>query len=89
MADKIMGRLALRVEGPTWRAYCALPDTMAGAVELGSIALGAVESSPERKAAFIDLMKLIVTDLIEEKSGARPGWGGLRPAPEHERSGNA
>lgn len=84
-----IGRLALREEGSTWCAYYALADTMEGAVFLGSIRMGAVVNNPDRKQAFMDLMRDLVADILEEKTGARPTWGGAKSAPEHERSGNA
>ena len=34
-----IGRLAMRVEGELWSAYYAMPNTMEGAVFLGSIAM--------------------------------------------------
>lgn len=84
-----IGRLALRHEGNSWNAYYAMPDTMEGAIWLGSIAMRFVDDNPERKAAFIGLMREGVSDLIEEKVGVRPTWPeGLQAAPEHERAGN-
>jgi hypothetical protein len=83
-----VGRLALRHEGENWNAYYALPDTMEGAIVLGSIRMGAVVDNPARKQAFMDMMRDIVADLIEEKVGVRPTWGGPQSAPQHERSGS-
>jgi hypothetical protein len=84
-----MGRLALRVEGKLWCAYYALPDTMEGALFLGSIRKQFVEDA-ERKLIFMELMKEAVGDLLEGETGERPTWPeGEQPAPEHERSGNA
>lgn len=83
-----IGRLALREEGESWVAYYALPNTMDGAVFLGSIRMGAVTTSPARKAAFMDLMRELVADIIEQETGIRPVWGGAHRAPEHERSGH-
>jgi hypothetical protein len=86
---KLIGRLAMRHEGENWNAYYATPDTMEGAVYLGSIAMRFVAGYPQRKAAFMDLMRDGVSDLIEEETGERPIWpNGEQPAPEHERSGN-
>ena len=82
------GRLALRVEGSMWVAYYAMPDTMDGAIILGSIHMRVVEN-PERKAAFMALMRDALADIIESILGERPTWPepeGHR-APEHERSG--
>jgi hypothetical protein len=86
---KKMGRLALREEGTLWVAYYALPDTMEGALFLGSIRKQFVEDA-ERKLVFMALMKEAVGDILEEKMGERPTWPeGEQPAPEHERGGNA
>jgi hypothetical protein len=87
---KQIGRLAMRQEGGNWTAYYALPDTMADAVFLGSIRLAAVTGNPERKQAFMDMMRDLVSDIIEEKTGVRPIWPNEpQPAPEHERAGSA
>jgi hypothetical protein len=88
MGMKEMGRLALRVEGDLWCAYYALPDTMDGAVFLGSIQMAFVQDE-DRKTVFMMLMEAAVGDLIEESTGTRPVWKNLRRAPEHERSGSA
>lgn len=82
-----IGRLAMRQEGDNWNAYYALPDTMHEPIFLGSIRMGAVTVNTERKQAFMMMMRDIVSDLIEEKTGIRPTWGGPQTAPEHERSG--
>lgn len=84
-----IGRLALRHEGDNWVAYYALPDTMKDPLFLGSIRMGAVFDRPARKQAFMDLMRDVVSDIIEETTGIRPTWGGPQTAPEHERSGAA
>jgi hypothetical protein len=84
-----IGRLAMRDEGSLWVAYYALPDTMKGAIFLGSIAMRFVVNAPERKAAFMGIMRDAVSDIIEETTGRRPTWpDGPRTAPEHERSGH-
>lgn len=86
---KEIGRLALRVEGEQWVAYYALKQTsMEGAVRLGQISLVHV-ARQERKAQFMDLMREVVADMIEDTVGVRPTWGGPHPAPQHERSGRA
>lgn len=82
-----IGRLALRHEGENWNAYYALPDSMKEPIFLGSIRMGAVVDNAPRKQVFMDLMRDIVSDIIEEKTGVRPTWGGPQSAPEHERSG--
>jgi hypothetical protein len=88
MGEKKIGRLALRHEGTLWVAYYAMPDTMDGAIFLGSIAMTIVTKSPARKLMFADLMKEGVADIIEAKTGVRPFWpDGFKPAPESERGG--
>jgi hypothetical protein len=88
MPDKKIGRLALRHEGDFWNAYYAMPDTMEGAILLGSIRIRFVETQ-ERKDAFLALMREAVSDILEEATGARPTWPeGPQPAPERERSGH-
>lgn len=89
MNKQQIGRLAMRQEGGNWNAYYALPTSMEQPIFLGSIRMDAVVGHPERKAAFMDMMRDVVSDLIEEKTGVRPTWGGEKPAPEHERAGNA
>lgn len=91
MSDKEkvqIGRLALRVDGESWNAYYAMPDTMVDAIPLASIAMRLVQRD-DRKSAFIALMRDVVADIIEERVGVRPTWGGERKAPEHERAGRA
>lgn len=89
MSDKQIGRLAMRQEGQNWNAYYALPSTMDDAVFLGSIRLKAVTGNDERKAAFIEMMRGVVSDIIEQETGVRPGWAQPYAAPEHERAGNS
>jgi len=83
-----IGRLALRVEGDTWVAYYAHPDTMAGALILASVKLRFVQT-PERREAFMAVARNAVGDLVEEATGQRPHWSGITPAPEREKSGSA
>lgn len=83
-----VGRLALRHEGDNWNAYYALPDSMEGSLFLGSIRMSAVVDNTTRKQAFMNMMRDIVGDIIEQTVGVRPTWGGPQSAPEHERSGS-
>jgi hypothetical protein len=87
MKKQQIGRLSLRVEGNNWNAYYAMPDTMEGALWLGSIAMAFVRDHPVRKQAFMDIMRDAVGDIIEQETGVRPTWGGEQGAPEHERAG--
>jgi len=84
-----IGRLAMRQEGGNWNAYYALNETMDQAIFLGSIRMGAIMGKPDRKAAFMDMMRDIVADIIEDETGTRPEWGGENEAPEHEKAGTA
>jgi len=84
-----IGRLAMRQEGGNWNAYYAMADSMDGAIFLGSIRLGAVVGHPDRKKAFMNLMRDLVGEIIEDKTGCKPVWPDEpSPAPEHERAGN-
>ena len=88
MALEEIGRLAMRREGDCWSAYYAMPGTMLGAVFLGSIRIAAVTGNDERKAAFMQMMQDVVSDILEEVVGARPEWpDGPKPAPDNERTG--
>jgi len=84
-----IGRLALREEGDLWVAYYAMPDTMDGAIHLGSIRMAIVLRQTERKSAFMALMRDAVSDLIFSQTGQRVGWTGPERAPEYERAGRA
>lgn len=87
--EKLPGRLAFRIEGQMWNAYWALPDTMKGAIFLGSIRMTFVENR-KRKDAFFNLMKACFADTCEEIFGVRPIFPEEPvPAPEHEKGGNA
>jgi hypothetical protein len=86
-ASQLVGRLALRVEGNWWVAYYAMPLTMADAIELGRVQMGLVQH-PERKQAFMDLMKHAIAEFLEARTGQAPDFL-TQLAPEHERSGRA
>jgi hypothetical protein len=81
-------RLAFRHEGECRNAYLAVPDTMDGAKLIGSIIIGAVTSNSERKQAFMDLMKAVMSDGVENMTGTRPDHFDVQSAPESERSGH-
>jgi len=85
---KEIGRLAMRAEGNLWVGYYAKPDTMEGALFLGSIQLRFVEDK-DRKNAFMGLMREAVGDILQEATGERPSWTEPHRAPESERSGSA
>lgn len=77
-----VGRLAMCHEGDNLVAYYALTHSMSGAVFLGSIRMSAVANNPQRKGAFMGMMRDVVSDIIEMKTGIRPVWGGVVAAPE-------
>lgn len=90
MTTQQVGRLATRHEGKFWNAYYAMPDTMADAILLGSIAMRFVTDNAGRKSAFMAMMQDAVSDILEEQTGARPTWpDGPHAAPEAERSGHS
>lgn len=89
MDKQQIGRLAMRREGNYWNAYYALPGSMDNAIFLGSIGMGAITGNRERKYAFMEMMRGVVSDIIEEQTGVRPAWGGPVGAPTHERAGTA
>ena len=78
-----IGRLAMRVEGEFWVGYYALPNTMEGAIALGSIRMWA---DAHAKGTFMQLMWTLVADTLEKETGQRPEHYGIETAPEHERS---
>lgn len=82
--------MALRVEGDLWVARYALPDTMDGAVFLGSIQM-AIVRNPKAKAAFMSIMRDAVSKIIKAGTGVAPSWPEPEgvPAPQHERAGRA
>lgn len=85
-----IGRVALRHEGEWWNAYYAMPGTMDGAIHLGSVKMTAVEQNPAVKQGFIELMRMVVSGIIEDATGQRPSWPrDPQPAPESERSGHS
>ena len=86
---KMKLRLALRHQGEWWKAYLAVPGTMEGAKLIGSIIIGAVTSNSERKQAFMDLMKAVMSDGVENMTGVRPDHFDEQSAPESERSGHS
>jgi hypothetical protein len=80
-----VGRLAMRVEGNFWGAYWAKPDTMEGAVQLGTIAMDIVKDE-KRKQAFLGIMHSYLSEMIEKQTGVKQATFRTKPAPESERS---
>lgn len=84
----IAGRLAMRHEGKFWNAYYAMPDTMKGAILLGSIKMSLVEDKPMRDA-FIEVMKQALTVAAKEALNLDMTWPTPpKPAPESEKAGH-
>lgn len=83
-----IGRLAMRVEGNLWVAYYARTETMEGAIFLGSVQMAGV-ATPERREAFMALMREVVSDILEGATGVRPRWSEPGRCPQHERAGRA
>lgn len=82
-------RLAFRREGKWWNAYVARIDTMSDALRIGGMLMALAEASPAAKDAFMDCMKKLFQEHMKLKIGVAPTEWNTRPAPEHERSGNA
>ena len=78
------GRLAFRVEGSMWNCYYALPDTMEGAIYLGSIHM-AIAQIPENKEAFMAIMRRGLNAFFTEQGAIVDHWK-VDAAPEHERT---
>ncbi len=82
---KTAGRLAMRQEGDLWKAYYAMPDTMEGALLLGTIQMRLVYDD-RRREAFINLMKEALTDVMKEIAGGEVVWPDApRQAKKNER----
>lgn len=69
-----IGRVAFREEGPMWNAYYARPDTMDGAILLGSLAMSIARASQEAETAFINAIHAGVTAQIREALDAEAEW---------------
>lgn len=79
----------MRQEGHIWAAYFAESDMMEGAKFIGSIHMSAVVNNPERKQAFMDMMKGVIAEILDGATDGSTEWGGAEPAPEHEKAGRA
>jgi hypothetical protein len=81
----IPGRIAIRHEGHMVNAYWAKPDTMEGALWLGSIP-AAFASNEELFERFKGLMIDGAGSIIEDITGGEIENWAEKTAPEHERS---
>lgn len=80
------GRLAIREIRDEVRFYYAMPETMKGAILLGSIQSALVKGSHERLHALIEVFRDAVAEIIYTRTGERVEWPtGPQSAPEHER----
>lgn len=88
MTDSIKPfRLAFREEGEFVAVYFAAPDTMVGALPLGSI-----RTSVLRSGLFEDykaMMRKFATIACEDVLGVKPSEFIEEAAPEHERAGRS
>lgn len=78
------GRLAFRVEGEMWNCYYAMPDTMEGAIWLGSIHMHIARNNT-RKELFMKMMRDCLNEFFEDNDLKVDHWK-QQVAPEHERS---
>jgi hypothetical protein len=87
MSHELPIRLAIRHEGNSVNAYLAFRGTMKGATFIGSLAIGIASRSD-----FFERWKNLMSDAlalaVEDISGEAPEMS-IKPAPEHERGGNA
>ena len=80
-----IGRIAMREseDGEWWHGYYAMPNTMEGALLLGSIRMQFVQDE-DRKQAFMSLMQEAVGDILQAEVGERPTYHTVAPGPAHE-----
>lgn len=86
MTDKTqIGRIAMRESecGEWWHGYYAMPDTMEGALLLGSIRMQFMHDE-NRRRAFMGLMQEAVGDILEAEVGSRPSYFNVAPGLDHE-----
>jgi hypothetical protein len=87
--SKSLLRLAMREEGSFWNAYIAETSTMRGALLIGCIPMADVRNNIAIKTRFMGLMQDVMTESINEATGAEVSDYEVRPAPEIERGGKA
>jgi hypothetical protein len=81
-----IGRLAIREIKDEVRFYYAMPDTMKGALLLGTIRATLLRRQDvSRFHALISIYRSAVADIIEAQTGHRPTFDDPATAPEHER----
>lgn len=82
-------RIAFRVEGLMIHAYFAPPETMAGAVLLGSVLKSICDEDRAVWEAFKALMRQSMTTVMRAAIGVEAAEFIEEPAPEHEKAGSA
>ena len=82
-------RLTFRVEGLWWNCYLAPPNSMEGAIKLGSILMSAVEDSAECKQLFMLAIQAAFDAFARSELGVIPAWSEPTIGPENERAGRA
>jgi hypothetical protein len=80
-----IGRLAVREIRDEVRFFYAMPDTMKGALLLGTVKASILRRDRARFQALLTLYREAVADFIEDASGRRPTFNEPQTAPEHER----
>lgn len=76
-------RIAIRDEGKQVSAYYAEPDTMEGAVWIGSL------SKALMNTVVLEEWIKVLTGAIDTLSGGQLESWEAQPAPEHERGGHS
>ena len=79
-------RLAFRDEGDFWNCYFAGMETMDDAILIGSIRMSLIEIVPALHQGFLDMMRAVFDQLVQNITGARPAKWTPGPGPEHERT---
>ena len=85
MKKRALARLAMRAENGYWCAYYAPPDTMDGAILLGSIKITVIIEKPARREQFLALMHDVMRGAIKDACGKRADIVERKPASPHER----
>jgi hypothetical protein len=80
-----IGRLAVREIRDEVRFFYAMPDTMKGALLLGTVKASILRREPLRFEVLLALFRGAVADFIEDASGQRPTLNEPEIAPAHER----
>ncbi|MEY2688425.1 MAG: hypothetical protein RL375_2623 [Pseudomonadota bacterium] len=89
MSNAAPFRLAIRMEGRSINAYYAKPDTMDGAVLIGSINSRLCSVDPAVFLGFRDTMTLAMVALAKDALGVTVTGFEVQDAPEGEKAGHA